>query len=31
MENSLCKNKNIDTKYVNTLYHWLISYIREPI
>ena len=30
MENSNYKNENIETKYLNTLYDWLISYIPEP-
>ena len=31
MENSNCTNKNIETKYLNTWYDWLINYIPEPI
>ena len=30
MENSSYKNENIETKYLNTLYDWLIGYIPEP-
>ena len=31
MKNSNDKNTNIETKYVNTWYDWLIDYISEPI
>ena len=31
MENSNYKNKNIETKYLNTWYVWLFNYIPEPI
>ena len=30
MQNSNYKNKNIETKYWNTWYDWLINYIPEP-
>ena len=31
MENSNCKNKNIETKYLSTWYDWSVNYIPEPI
>ena len=31
MENSNYKNKNVEKKYSNTCYDWLIYYIPEPI
>ena len=31
MENANYKNKNIEKKYSNTLYDWLINYIPNPI
>ena len=31
MENLNYKNKNIEKKYLNTWYDWLIDYITEPI
>ena len=31
MENANYKNKNIEKKYSNTLYDWLINYIPKPI
>ena len=31
MENSSYKNKNIEKKYSNIWYHWLINHIPESI
>ena len=31
MENSNYKNKNIEKKYSDTWYDWLINYFPEPI
>ena len=31
MENSNYKIKNIEAKYLNTWYEWLINYIPEPL
>ena len=31
MKSSNYKNKNLETKYLNTWYDWLINYILDPI